>query len=299
MLWLMANQTGTQHLSACSIAFITGLLSIRLTRLPSRFLCSLCYGAYSRASATEAPENEDKAQAGVPRLPAVQAATTGTAADRDAAGAEVETELTSRPDDFPTGFQIFPDYFSRDQQDNLLDIIRDCLTAAPLFQPVMPRTGKPFSVRMSNCGVLGWVSDINGYRYQPTHPVTSTSWPPIPEILTSLWSNLAPDAPPPEACLINFYEDTARMGLHQDKDEAFFEAPVISVSLGDTAVFRIGGTDRKEPTRSLKLHSGDVVVLGGKCRLAYHGIDRVIPNTSTLMRNGGRVNLTLRRVTQP
>jgi len=200
---------------------------------------------------------------------------------------------------FPSGFQFLAEHFDRVQQENLLDIIRDVLGSAPLYRPEMPRTGKPFSVRMSNCGALGWVSDKDGYRYQPTHPVTGNPWPPIPEILLSLWQELAPDAALPEACLINFYNEDARMGLHQDRDEETVDAPVISISLGDTAVFRIGGVERKSPTRSMKLQSGDVVVLGGEARLAFHGIDRLVPNTSALMRQGGRVNLTLRRVTKP
>ncbi len=92
---------------------------------------------------------------------------------------------------------------------------------------------------------------------------------------------------------------SARMGLHQDRDEAIFEAPVVSVSLGDTATFRVGGTNRKDPTKSFRLNSGDVVVLGGDARLAYHGIDRILGGTSKLLKNGGRINLTLRRVTAP
>ena len=126
----------------------------------------------------------------------------------------------------------------------LVEAVREVLRAAPLFQPTMPRTGKPFSVRMTNCGALGWVSDSAGYRYQPTHPATGTAWPPIPGLLLDLWARHAGDAPPPEACLVNWYEADARMGLHQDRDEETFEAPVLSVSLGDDCRFRIGGTRR-------------------------------------------------------
>lgn len=196
------------------------------------------------------------------------------------------------------GFRFLPGYFDRSAQDALISQLRVVLQTAPLFQPVMPRTGKPLSVRMSNCGSLGWVADKAGYRYQPHHPVTGAPWPALPDRLQDLWCDLAPGAPDPEACLINWYEDGARMGLHQDRDEDMYEAPVISVSLGNTALFRLGGTTRKGPTQSLKLSSGDVVVLGGEARLAYHGIDRIYPNTSTLLANGGRINLTLRRVTK-
>ncbi|MEM9631188.1 MAG: alpha-ketoglutarate-dependent dioxygenase AlkB [Pseudomonadota bacterium] len=198
-----------------------------------------------------------------------------------------------------TGLRYLPDYFDRSAQETLLEEIRQIVAIAPLFQPVMPKTGKPFSVRMSNCGQLGWVSDINGYRYQPVHPATRRPWPEIPGVLTALWKDLAPAAPEPEACLINFYEPTAKMGLHQDRDEQTLDAPVISVSLGDTATFRVGGLNRKDPTRSFRLQSGDVVVLGGEARLAFHGVDRILKSSSTLLKNGGRINLTLRRVTEP
>lgn len=198
-----------------------------------------------------------------------------------------------------SGLGYAPAFFDRGQQEVLLEDIRRIVEEAPLFQPAMPKTGKPFSVRMSNCGPLGWVSDRNGYRYQPLHPVTGAPWPAMPDPLLDLWRQVAPGAPPPEACLINFYETSARMGLHQDRDEATFDAPVVSVSLGDTATFRVGGLNRKDPTKSFRLQSGDVVVLGGDARLAFHGIDRVLKGTSTLLKNGGRINLTLRRVTKP
>ncbi|MGX1097498.1 alpha-ketoglutarate-dependent dioxygenase AlkB family protein [Amorphus sp. MBR-141] len=174
---------------------------------------------------------------------------------------------------------------------------RALLRAAPWFVPRMPRTGKAFSVRMTNCGPLGWVSDVDGYRYQPLHPATGRPWPAIPQPLLDLWAAVSGVEAPPEACLVNLYDTKARMGLHQDRDEQTFEAPVVSVSLGDTAVFRIGGTTRKGPTRSVRLASGDVIVFGGDDRLAFHGIDRIIAGSSTLMPDGGRINLTLRRVT--
>lgn len=196
-----------------------------------------------------------------------------------------------------TGLAYHPGYFNRTAQEQLLEQIRAVVAEAPLYQPVMPRTGKPFSVKMSNCGPLGWVSDIDSYRYQESHPVTGDAWPEIPASLLDLWRDVAPEAPSPEACLINFYEPGARMGLHQDRDEETFDAPVLSVSLGDTATFRVGGLKRNDPTRSFRLQSGDVVVLGGEARLVYHGIDRILKDTSMLLKNGGRINLTLRRVT--
>ncbi|BCP55856.1 alkylated DNA repair dioxygenase [Kaistia sp. 32K] len=197
------------------------------------------------------------------------------------------------------GFRLVPGRLDREAQEALRDAIRAVAVEAPLYRPSMPRTGKPFSVRMTNCGPLGWVSDQSGYRYQPTHPGTGRPWPAIPEVLLSLWKELADYPHPPEACLVNFYEAEARMGLHQDSDEAEFAAPVLSVSLGDSCLFRIGGLDRRDPTRSLRLASGDVLLLGGASRLAFHGVDRIYPGTSTLLAQGGRINLTLRRVTKP
>ena len=145
-------------------------------------------------------------------------------------------------------------------------------------------------------GELGWVSDIKGYRYQPTHPATGQPWPALPEMLLKLWRDVANYPLEPEACLVNFYSPEAKMGLHQDRDEKDFAAPVVSVSLGDTGVFRIGNTTKGGKTQSIKLESGDVLVMGGESRLRYHGIDRIVAGTSSLLKDGGRINLTLRRV---
>ena len=184
-------------------------------------------------------------------------------------------------------------------QKAILDAVMAAMAEVPPFTPVMPRTGRPFSVRMTNLGPLGWVSDRSGYRYQPSHPGTGRPWPPIPGIVLDVWRQVSGYAHDPEACLVNVYREGAKMGLHRDADEEDFSAPVVSISLGDTAVFRIGGLERGGPTRSFRLASGDVLVLGGEARLAYHGIDRVLGGTSTLVPGGGRINLTLRRVTQP
>ena len=196
------------------------------------------------------------------------------------------------------GIDHFPGFLDRGAQEALRDEVRAILREAPLFRPRMPRTGKPFSVEMSNCGPLGWVSDETGYRYQPTHPETGRPWPAIPPQLLEAFATIAPGAPAPEACLINFYDFAARMGLHQDRDEEEFSAPVVSLSLGDAALFRVGGLERKAPTRSFRLASGDAMALGGVGRLAFHGVDRVIAGSSTLLPQGGRINLTLRRVTR-
>jgi alkylated DNA repair protein (DNA oxidative demethylase) len=196
------------------------------------------------------------------------------------------------------GFRHLPGYLAPSLQAELARQIGAVLASAPPFTPTMPRTGKPFSVRMTNCGPLGWVSDkTGGYRYQGTHPVTGRPWPAMPGMLLAIWADVAGYPAPPEACLVNHYAAGAKMGSHRDEDEQDAAAPVVSISLGDDATFQVGGLQRTGPKRRLLLKSGDVVVLGGAARMAYHGIDRIHPGTSRLLPEGGRLNLTLRRVT--
>ena len=197
------------------------------------------------------------------------------------------------------GVTLWRNALDREVQRELLAEVLSRAERAPFYRPRMPISGKPFSVEMTNFGPLGWISDENGYRYSETHPNTGQPWPDIPSLLAELWTNETSYPASPECCLVNVYRNGARMGLHQDRDEAALDAPVLSVSLGDTAVFRMGGTARRTPTRSLKLQSGDVLTFGGPARLAFHGIDRVQAGTSALLPGGGRINLTVRRVTQP
>jgi alkylated DNA repair protein (DNA oxidative demethylase) len=199
----------------------------------------------------------------------------------------------------PSGLRLLPGFLDQQSQAGLLSALGAIFTAAPLYTPRMPKSGKPLSVRMTNCGPLGWVSDEDGYRYQPLHPETGQSWPPMTSIIVDAWKALARYPHPPESCLVNYYGPAAKMALHQDRDERDFDAPVVSLSLGDTCLFRIGGTRRSDPTRTVRLASGDALVLGGDARLAFHGVDRIMPGTSTLLPQGGRINLTLRRVTRP
>jgi alkylated DNA repair protein (DNA oxidative demethylase) len=213
--------------------------------------------------------------------------------DRDGAQLTAKTAVSITP-----GVDYFPGFLDRAAQEALRDEVLAILKVAPPLRPCMPRTGKPFSVLMSNCGSLGWVSDERGYRYQATHPETGHPWPAIPSRLLAAFAAIAPGAPPPEACLINLYDPAARMGLHQDRDEEELVAPVVSLSLGDTALFRVGGLQRNAPTRSFRLASGDAMSLAGESRLAFHGVDRIIAGSSTLLPEGGRINLTLRRVTK-
>jgi DNA oxidative demethylase len=191
------------------------------------------------------------------------------------------------------GFRYWPGALSPSDQAALRDEVLAAVARAPFYRPVTPG-GRAFSVEMTGLGPLGWVSDRAGYRYQPTHPVTNEPWPPIPARLLELWRVLTDGAAPPDSCLVNLYRTGARMGLHQDRDEQDHAAPVLSVSLGDTAVFRIGAA-QGGPTQSIRLASGDVCALTGPARLARHGVDRVIAGSSTLLPDGGRLNLTLRR----
>lgn len=198
------------------------------------------------------------------------------------------------------GFRLYPDLLDSESQRALLAEVLALVEKAPFYRPVMPRTGTPFSIRMTNLGSLGWVSDRGGYRYDAVHPETGRPWPAIPERLLALWEGLADYPAPPECCLVNFYQgEKAKMGLHRDADEDAADAPVLSLSLGDTALFRIGGLTRRGATRSCRLPSGAVVVLGGPARAAYHGVDRIYPGSSKLLPETGRINLTLRRVTRP
>ncbi len=205
-------------------------------------------------------------------------------------------EPSLSPTELAPGLVLFRNHLQDAAQSELLESVRQVARIAPLFLPTMPGTGKPFSVKMTNCGPLGWVADRAGYRYQAKHPETGLPWPPIPAQLLDLWRELSQCAADPQACLVNFYEPNARMGLHQDKDELDFAAPVLSVSLGDACLFRYGGTTRKDPTRSIRLDSGDVLVIGGPSRLCFHGVDRIYAGTSALLKQAGRINLTLRRV---
>jgi len=201
------------------------------------------------------------------------------------APAEIDTALK--------GFKFWPEALSAEAQGALAATVLAAIETAPLYRPVTPG-GRPFSVEMTNLGPFGWVSDRAGYRYQATHPATGRPWPAIPPALLDLWARLADWPEPPDACLVNLYRGPAKMGLHQDRDEQDLGAPVLSVSLGDTAVFRVGPPDGGRTT-TVRLASGDVCALSGPARLARHGIDRVLEGSSRLIPGGGRINLTLRR----
>jgi len=197
----------------------------------------------------------------------------------------------------PDGFAYYPEYFDRPAQVDLLAHVTEAVRGdAPFFQGRMPRTGQPISVAGSNFGPLGWVADIKGYRYEALHPKTGKAWPAMPKMLLDIWDDLTNHPAPPEACLINWYREGNKMGMHVDRDEHDLGAPIVSISLGDPARYRLGGPKRGGKTHALKLSSGDVVVLAGAARQCYHGIDKVFYGQSSLVPKGGRINLTLRRV---
>ncbi|MGR3761206.1 alpha-ketoglutarate-dependent dioxygenase AlkB family protein [Roseobacteraceae bacterium NS-SX3] len=193
------------------------------------------------------------------------------------------------------GFEIRKGYLDQARQQALIGALRPVLKAAPLFSPKVPGGGQ-MSVRMTSAGRFGWYSDASGYRYAEQHPA-GQDWPAIPDEVLAVWDELTGLERQPECCLLNYYGEGARMGLHQDKDEADFSYPVVSISLGDDGLFRIGNRTRGGKTESVWLNSGDVVVMGGEARLTYHGVDRIRFKSSKLLPKGGRINLTLRVVT--
>lgn len=203
--------------------------------------------------------------------------------------------MIALPDDIIRGVALWRGYLSPLAQSGMVADLRDVVAAAPFLSPVTPG-GKPMTVRMTSAGRFGWVSDRSGYHYAPAHP-QGQAWPPIPESVLQVWRDVTGLVRDPDCCLVNLYRGAARMGLHQDRDEADFAWPVVSVSLGDDALFRIGSTTRGGSTESVWLQSGDVLVMGGDARLVHHGIDRIRPGTSALLQGGGRINLTLRVVT--
>ena len=193
------------------------------------------------------------------------------------------------------GFDIYKGHLDPAAQAKLVANVRTVARAAPMFSPRTPY-GKPMSVRMTSAGSVGWYADSLGYRYRSVHP-SGTNWPAIPKSVLQLWHELTGLNHKPDCCLINYYSAEAKMGLHQDRDEADMQWPVVSISLGDEGLFRMGNVTRGGKTESMWLKSGDVVVMGGDARLAYHGVDRIRAGSSKLLPKGGRLNLTLRVVT--
>lgn len=201
----------------------------------------------------------------------------------------------SRPPDLNVrGALVWKALLDDEAQHALLEDVERIAAAAPFVRPMTP-WGKPMSVEMTSAGRFGWITDRRGYRYEPRQ-ADGSAWPPIPETILSVWRAASGDPRLPDCCLVNRYGAKSRMGLHQDRDEGDFSHPVVSISLGDDALFRIGGPERRGSTESIWLTSGDVLSLAGAARLAYHGIDRLRAGSSQLFSHPGRINLTLRVV---
>ncbi|MDQ2711163.1 MAG: DNA oxidative demethylase AlkB [Acidobacteriota bacterium] len=187
--------------------------------------------------------------------------------------------------------------FAQEASHALVDLVASIASTAP-FRHMVTRGGHSMSVAMANCGRVGWTSDETGYRYSPVDPQTGLPWPAMPSLFLKLAQTAAAEGGfadfEPDACLINRYEPGARMGLHQDKDERGFDAPIVSVSLGLPATFLFGGKRRSDPVQRFQLESGDVVVWGGPTRLYYHGITALKDGNHPLT-GRTRINLTFRR----
>ncbi|CDM24768.1 DNA oxidative demethylase AlkB [Castellaniella defragrans] len=181
--------------------------------------------------------------------------------------------------------------------DALLAALADIEAEAPFRQMKTPG-GFTMSAALSSCGALGWTSDRRGYRYSSLDPDSGRPWPPMPEVFVRLAREAAAAAGfegfAPDACLINRYLPGARMSLHQDKNERDFDAPIVSVSLGMSAVFLFGGHARADKAARVPLHHGDVAVWGGADRLRYHGILPLGAQPHPLM-GARRINLTFRQ----
>jgi len=187
--------------------------------------------------------------------------------------------------------------FALAEVEPLLDALRPVLRAAP-FRNMQTPGGLNMAVALTNCGSLGWVSDSRGYRYSPTDPVSGKHWPALPQVLLALAGRAATaagfDGFVPDACLVNHYLPGTRLSLHQDRDEADFGQPIVSISLGLPAVFLFGGLQRSDRTQRIPLSHGDVLVWGGEDRLRFHGVLPIKPGVHPRM-GERRINLTLRK----
>jgi alkylated DNA repair protein (DNA oxidative demethylase) len=187
--------------------------------------------------------------------------------------------------------------YASDIAQELVAALQNVTQVSP-FRYMVVRGGHQMSVEMTNCGDLGWISDETGYRYDSNDPLTGRNWPPMPASFTRLAAGAAAEAGyrdfATDACLVNRYAPGARMGLHQDKNEQDYRAPIVSVSLGLPAVFLFGGMRRSDSTRRFLLESGDVVVWGGPTRLVYHGILKLADGEDPLT-GRYRINLTFRK----
>ncbi len=183
-------------------------------------------------------------------------------------------------------------------QEELLAAVRAIAAEAPFLRP-RTRGGGMTSAAMTNAGNAGWWSDRSGYRYITHQPESDKPWPPIPEVFLETVAHAVEEtswpAFEPDACLINFYEPGAKMGLHQDRDERDFTQPIVTISLGDDADFLVGGLERKDKVMALIVASGDGLIMGGASRMRFHGVRKIYPGTSPLGGLTGRISLTFRK----
>lgn len=201
-----------------------------------------------------------------------------------------------------SGFHHLPGFLSADEQQALLGIAREVVRAAPLLRPRMVIAGQvlPFKLTLTNAGPWGWWADEAGFRYVDAHPVTGRPWPPIPQLLLRLAERALDACGLPimgvENCLLNHYAAGESLGQHQDNTEQDLDAPIVSLSIGADALFLLGGPQRSDPPREYVLRSGDLVIQSGPARRAFHGIKKLYPTMGNTLKDGGRLNFTLRKV---
>lgn len=187
--------------------------------------------------------------------------------------------------------------FALEDEPAILKAIDEVKARSPFRHMITPG-GFRMSVAMTNCGFLGWITDRTGYRYDAIDPENGRKWPAMPAAFMHLAKESAIEAGfegfTPDACLINRYEVGARLSLHQDKDEADYSAPIVSVSLGLPATFLFGGSKRTDKTQRVPVVHGDVVVWGGPARLRYHGVLALKAGRHPLL-GEYRINLTFRK----
>jgi alkylated DNA repair protein (DNA oxidative demethylase) len=179
----------------------------------------------------------------------------------------------------------------------LMRAVSEIAEQSPFRHMVTPG-GATMSVAMTNCGRLGWTSDRCGYRYAEHDPTDGSAWPAMPPVFAHLARSAAGaagfDGFEPDACLINRYVPGNRLSLHQDKDERDFSQPIVSVSLGMSAVFLFGGHSRGDRSIRVPLMHGDVAVWGREDRLRFHGVLRLEEDPHAVL-GAQRVNLTFRK----
>ncbi|WP_339865167.1 alpha-ketoglutarate-dependent dioxygenase AlkB [Paremcibacter congregatus] len=192
------------------------------------------------------------------------------------------------------GVYLLPNFFDGQE---VLHIVQQLLDQAP-FRHMKTPGGRRMAVALTNCGTVGWISDTKGYRYSPTDPLTNTPWPPMPAALLSLARSAAEKCGyedfRPDSCLINRYDPGSALSPHQDRNENDFSQPIVSLSIGRSAMFQLYGQERGGKAVNIRLNDGDILVFGGPARLNFHGVRRLLPDAPAHM-SDGRINLTLRQ----